>query len=144
MATNSARGPLASTVLISIDWSGGNYQLKQVKSATVTDNATGEIVVNPAGVMGAIFAEGGYSASMEQHRQVRVPDEVNWLQLRNSKEEFTLSFQDAGANVFGTRNRLLRCQVVKVDITVSNDGNQTSTIEILSHERKETQPEAGA
>jgi hypothetical protein len=144
MATNSARGPLASSHTIHIEHSGGNFPLRQIKTATVTDNATGEIIVNGGGVMGATFAEGGYSISMEGHRQVRVPNEVNWVSLRNTKEEITLSFQDAGANAFGTRHRLLRCQVTKVDQSFANDGNQTFTVELLSHEQKETQPEADA
>lgn len=146
MANNVSSGPLTSAVTYHIEFTGGNFQLFQVKTMSVADQRTGEVVVGGAGPIGSTFSGGGFTGTMEIHRQTTVPDEVSWFELAKSKAEFTISQQDLGpADAPGTRYTWNRCQVTKVDHEGANDGNQTQSVEwITAAEIQITQPEPGA
>lgn len=119
--------PLAGKVTLHVEGSMGNLQLRQAESADATDGSSNTIVNGPSGVLGQVRQDGGITISLVVRRVARVAPEVNWVELRETQEEFVFAYQDEG----GQRFTVEGCRVSKIDWNAPNDGNLTQTVEIM-------------
>lgn len=112
-------GDIASHKKINIDYSGGNYQLKRVKSFNVAYDSTTEVVVAMGVPGGAGFRdkEGGGKLTLDVYRETGNP-EVDYRRLFVTKEVFAMTTQDLN----GMREQYRSCRVEKIPDHKSDDG----------------------
>ncbi len=121
-------GDIVSRKKIFIDYSAGNYQLKRVKSGSLTYESTVDVVVAVGVTGGAGFRkkEGGGELSLDIYRETGTP-EVNWRRLFNSNEVFAMTFQDEG----GIREQIRSCRVAQTpDSKFDDAGEVMDTVKI--------------
>lgn len=121
-------GDVVSRKKLFINYSGGNYQLKRVKSGSVTHEGSTDVVLAMGVQGGAGFRdkEGGGEISLEVYRETGNP-EVNWRRLRTSREVFSLVTQDED----GMREQYRSCRVAGIpDSKFGDDGEIMDTVKI--------------
>lgn len=122
-------GDIVSHKSINIDYSGGNFQLKRVKSGSVSYDSTTEVVVALGVSGGAGFRdkEGGGKINLEVYRETGNP-EVDYRKLFVTKEVFAMTFQDLN----GAREQCRSCRVGKIpDGKFDENGDIMDTVEIV-------------
>ena len=114
-------GDIVSRKKIFIDYSSGNYQLKRVKSGSLTYESTVDVVIAVGVSGGAGFRkkEGGGELSLDIYRETGTP-EVNWRKLFNSNEIFAMTFQDEN----GLREQIRSCRVAQIPDSKFDDGGE--------------------
>lgn len=114
-------GDIVSRKKIFIDYSAGNYQLKRVKSGSLTYESTVDVVIAVGVSGGAGFRkkEGGGELSLDIYRETGTP-EVNWRKLFNANEVFAMTFQDEN----GIREQIRGCRVAQVPDSKFDDGGE--------------------
>lgn len=118
---------IVSRSKLSIDYSGGSYQLKRCKSIDVSYEEDSEVVMAVGVKGGAGFRdkEGGGELTLEIYREVR--PEVNYRALRDSRETFAMTLQDED----GVREQFRSCRVAgKPGRKIDESGNVMDTVKI--------------
>jgi len=122
-------GDFVSQARININYSGGNFQLRRVKSYDVNQQQDLEVLKAVGVEEGAGFRDstGGYEITFEVYRETLNP-EVNWRKLRKTKERFSLTFQDVG----GTREQYQGVRVANVARKGDDSGSHMDTVKLLA------------
>jgi hypothetical protein len=124
-------GEPQSKARIYIDYSGGNYQLKRVKSCDVSFEAKLEVVKAVGVNNGAGFREenGGGELTFEVYRE-DVP-EVSYRKLYLSKERFGVTIQDGMPGQVGVREQYRSCRVeAPPGRKIDEAGNMMDTVKL--------------
>lgn len=115
--------------LLFIDYSGGNFLLESVKTFDIDDDKDVEVQTVATRRDGAGFKDkpGGGSITLEVLRWS--PNlEVDWEQLKQSREKFTLTTQDEDG---GVREQFQVCRVANVKGKVDDQGSNMDTVKIV-------------
>lgn len=121
-------GEIVSRKKVFIDYSGGTYQLKRVKSSSITHSGTREVIaaMGVKGGAGTRKKEGGGEITLEVYRETGQP-EVDYRALFDSDEFFTMVTQDEG----GMREQHRSCQVAAIPDGKGDDaGDVMDTVKI--------------
>ena len=120
-------GDIVSRVKIFIDYSGGQLQLKRLKSGDEDSDEDIEVVRTIGVDGGAGFRDqtGGGSLAFDVFREINA--EVDWRKLRRTKEKFKMRFEDEG----GTQEQFLPCRVAKVSRKSDSDGNHMDSVKVV-------------
>jgi len=111
-----------------IDYSGGNFQLRRVKSLKDDPERTLEIrkAVGVNGGAGFKRSEGGCGITLSVYRESPTP-EVNYRRLEQTGELFTITTQDEDG---GLREQYQKCRVEKVSRSTDDDGENIDEVTI--------------
>lgn len=119
-------GEIISKVKIFIDYSGGSIQLKRIKTGDESNEEDLEVVraIGVDGGAGFRDQTGGGELSFDVYRETN--PEVNWRQLRKTKERFKLRLEDQD----GVEEQFLDVRVANVARKDDDAGNHMDTVKV--------------